>query len=73
MVQPPRLVGHLIIAPYLWLLVFFLIPFLIVLAMSFATRTPTAPPFGYGGENPVFNVEGYARLFHGRSLSSGPF
>ena len=31
--------------------------------MSFATRTPTAPPFGYGGENPVLNLEGYARLF----------
>ncbi len=54
----------LIIAiPYLWLLVLFLLPFLIVLAMSVATRTPTAPPFGYGGENPVINLEGYARLF----------
>ena len=51
-----------IIAPYLWLLIFFLIPFLIVVAMSFATRTPTAPPFGYGGENPVLNVQGYVRL-----------
>ena len=49
--------------PYLWLAVFFLLPFLIVLAMSFATRTPTAPPFGYGGENPVLNSAGYARLF----------
>ena len=56
--------SDLIIAlPYLWLLVFFLIPFLIVLAISFGTLTPTAPPFGYGGENPVLNVEGYARLF----------
>ncbi len=53
----------IIVLPYVWLLVFFLIPFLIVLAMSFATRTPTAPPFGYGGENPVVNLEGYARLF----------
>jgi len=49
-------------APYLWLLVFFLVPFVIVLAMSFATRTPTAPPFGYGGPNPVINLAGYARL-----------
>jgi putrescine transport system permease protein len=48
--------------PYLWLLLFFLVPFLIVVAMSVATRTPTAPPFGYGGENPVVNLEGYARL-----------
>ena len=52
-----------IAAPYLWLLVFFLVPFLIVLAMSFATRTPTAPPFGYGGEHPLLNLAGYARLF----------
>jgi len=52
----------IIAAPYLWLVAFFLIPFLIVVAMSFATRTPTAPPFGYGGENPVLNVAGYARL-----------
>jgi putrescine transport system permease protein len=49
--------------PYLWLIVFFLVPFLIVLAMSFATRTPTAPPFGFGGENPVLNMESYQRLF----------
>jgi len=50
-------------APYLWLVLFFLIPFFIVLAMSVATRTPTAPPFGYGGDNPVINFGGYARLF----------
>lgn len=56
--------SDLVIAlPYVWLLFFFLIPFLIVLAMSFATRTPTAPPFGYGGENPWVNFAGYARLF----------
>lgn len=56
--------SDLIIAlPYLWLVVFFLIPFFIVIAMSVATRTPTAPPFGYGGENPVINLQGYARLW----------
>ena len=49
--------------PYFWLLIFFLIPFLIVVTISFATRTPTAPPFGFGGENPVVNLTGYARLF----------
>jgi putrescine transport system permease protein len=52
-----------IAVPYLWLLVFFLLPFLIVVAMSLATRTPTAPPFGFGGENPVLNLQGYERLF----------
>lgn len=49
--------------PYVWLLIFFLIPFLIVVAMSFGTRTSTAPPFGFGGENPAINLAGYARLF----------
>ena len=49
--------------PYAWLLTFFLIPFLIVVGMSFATRTSTAPPFGFGGENPLVNLTGYGRLF----------
>ena len=49
--------------PYVWLLVFFLIPFAIVVGMSFATRTSTAPPFGFGGENPLVNLTGYGRLF----------
>ena len=31
-----------IATPYVWLILFFLLPFAIVLAMSFATRTPTA-------------------------------
>jgi len=53
----------LIAAPYLWLILFFLVPFAIVVAMSFATRTPTAPPFGFGGDNPVLSTVGYARLF----------
>ncbi len=52
----------MIAVPYVWLSVLFLLPFLIVLGMSFATRTPTSPPFGFGGENPVLNVAGYARL-----------
>lgn len=53
----------IISAPYIWLLLFFLLPFLIVIAMSVATRTPSAPPFGYGGDNPVLNFAGYARFF----------
>ena len=48
--------------PYLWLVVLFLIPFLLVVAMSLATKTPTAPPFGFGGENPWINWQGYQRL-----------
>lgn len=48
--------------PYVWLLLFFLLPFVIVLAMSVATKTSTAPPFGFGGENPWVNLDTYARL-----------
>jgi putrescine transport system permease protein len=48
--------------PYLWLVLFFLLPFLIVVAMSVATKTPTAPPFSFGGEVPWVNLQGYARL-----------
>jgi len=49
--------------PYVWLVLFFLLPFLIVVAMSVATKTPTAPPFSFGGEHPWINLGGYARLF----------
>ena len=52
-----------IATPYTWLVLFFLIPFVIVIAMSFATRTPTAPPFSFGGEHPLLNTSHYARLF----------
>ena len=53
----------LIGAPYLWLLVLFLLPFLIVVAMSVATNTPTAPPFSFGGEHPWINWEPFSRVF----------
>jgi len=52
----------LIGAPYLWLVLFFLLPFLIVVAMSVATQTPTAPPFSFGGEHPVVNLGAYGRV-----------
>jgi len=53
----------MIALPYAWLVLFFLVPFIIVLAMSFATRTPTSPPFSFGGEHPLLSFKGYARLF----------
>ncbi|MDZ4392043.1 ABC transporter permease [Cypionkella sp.] len=56
--------GVIIGLPYIWLLLFFFIPFCLVLAISFGTRTPTAPPFGYGGEHPWISFVGYSRLFH---------
>jgi putrescine transport system permease protein len=57
--------GLLIAVPYLWLIVFFLLPFLIVVAMSFATKTPTAPPFSFGGEHPLVNPDAYGRMLTG--------
>lgn len=52
----------LIGAPYLWLVALFLLPFLIVVAMSVATNTPTAPPFSFGGEHPWINLEPFSRV-----------
>lgn len=52
----------IITLPYLWLVVLFLIPFVIVVAISVSTRTVTAPPIGFGGENPWLNFSSYARL-----------
>ncbi len=52
-----------ILIPYLWLGMFFFLPFLIVLAMSFGTSTPTAPPVSFGGDYAWINWDSYARLF----------
>ena len=48
--------------PYTWLVVLFLMPFLIVVAMSVATNTATAPPFSFGGEHPWINLEPFSRV-----------
>jgi putrescine transport system permease protein len=52
----------LIGVPYAWLLVWFLLPFLIVVAMSVATNTATAPPFSFGGEHPWINWAPFHRV-----------
>jgi putrescine transport system permease protein len=49
--------------PYLWLVAFFLVPFMIVIVMSVASRSPTSPPFAFGGDFPVLNWGNFARLF----------
>ncbi len=49
----------IIAVPYLWLVALFLVPFLIVVAMSVATQAPTAPPFAFGGDY----WANYGRLF----------
>ncbi|WP_284164884.1 ABC transporter permease subunit [Frigidibacter sp. SD6-1] len=52
-----------IATPYVWLTIFFLLPFMIVTAMSFASRTPTSPPFSFGVHDSFLNFENFARLF----------
>ena len=49
--------------PYVWLLLLFLLPFLIVLAMSVGSQAPTAPPVAFGGDYPWISLRGYTRLF----------
>jgi putrescine transport system permease protein len=49
-------------APYLWLIVFFLLPFVIVIAMSFALRAALSPPFAFPGQWPHISWENYQRL-----------
>ncbi|MCY1128091.1 ABC transporter permease subunit [Frigidibacter sp. RF13] len=51
-----------IATPYVWLTIFFLLPFMIVTAMSFASRTPTSPPFSFGVDGSFLNFENFARL-----------
>lgn len=48
--------------PYLWLVVMFLLPFAIVVCLSFATKTSTAPPVSWGGDYPILNWEPYQRV-----------
>jgi len=49
--------------PYLWLIAFFLVPFVIVFGMSLGIRTSTSPPVGYLPDWPYVTLENYARLF----------
>jgi putrescine transport system permease protein len=52
----------LISIPYAWLLAFFLLPFLIVIAMSFAQTVVASPPFAYLDAFPFIRLDNYARL-----------
>jgi len=53
----------IIASPYGWLLAFFLLPFLIVIAMSLATRAGTSPPFAFADTWPYIDLGNIARLF----------
>lgn len=48
--------------PYLWLILFFLLPFLIVLAMSFARRADLSPPIAFLEDWPYLRWDNYERL-----------
>jgi putrescine transport system permease protein len=49
--------------PYVWLTLFFFLPFMIVVAISLAKTAPTSPPLQYKAEWPYVFFEGYQRLF----------
>jgi putrescine transport system permease protein len=53
----------IIATPYIWLLAFFLLPFLIVIVMSFASRMTASPPIAFGSQWPFIDSKNYARLF----------
>ncbi|MBC8036492.1 MAG: ABC transporter permease [Rhizobiales bacterium] len=53
----------IIASPYGWLLAFFLLPFLIVIVMSLATRAGTSPPFAFADTWPYIDLKNIARLF----------
>ena len=48
--------------PYAWLVFFFLLPFVIVMVMSFGMRVTEAPPVGFLPEWPYVTFENYQRL-----------
>ncbi len=52
-----------IAVPFFWLVCFFLLPFLIVTAMSFARRETAAPPIGFPDVWPYLYFSNYQRLF----------
>ena len=63
----------IIATPYVWLLLFFLLPFLIVVAMSFATtRRPHRRPSPFGGDWPYVDFDNYRPAVQRQALSSAP-
>ncbi len=53
----------IIALPYLWLAVFFFVPFLIIVWISLGKTYPTSPPFVFKPDFPYVYWEGYQRLF----------
>jgi putrescine transport system permease protein len=53
----------IIVTPYAWLIVFFLLPFVIVFGMSLARRAEFSPPIAFLDAWPYVRWDNYARLF----------
>jgi putrescine transport system permease protein len=49
--------------PYAWLILFFLLPFVIVVGMSLARRADLSPPIAYLDQWPYVRWDNFARLF----------
>ena len=53
----------IIAVPYVWLLLFFVVPFFIIVAMSLAYSVIAQPPFRYDETWPFVTFDNFARLF----------
>lgn len=54
--------SSVIAIPYAWLIAFFLVPFLIVVAMSLAHRENASPPIAFTPDFPFLDWQNYVRL-----------
>ena len=54
----------IIATPYVWLILFFIVPFIIILAMSLAESVIAQPPFKFGDVWPYVTWDNFARLFN---------
>ena len=53
----------IIAMPYVWLVLFFVVPFFIIVAMSLAQSVIAQPPFRYDETWPYVTFDNFARLF----------
>ena len=53
----------IVAVPYVWLVTFFLLPFIIVVAMSLARRADFSPPIAYLESWPYVRFSNFSRLF----------
>ncbi len=49
--------------PYIWLILFFVVPFIIIIAMSLAQSRDRPPPFAFMTPGPMSTLENFDRLF----------